>query len=188
MNGINNGIGYVFGQKTSSKNNKYTSVKPQKNIYQSTNSPVRVDKPVERETRINDIRNYQPTKPENVNNYSVPATRSNNDLRNTQPTSPKANVEYSTPVRNTPEPKVNTYTPSERNYTKPQRQEPKRQPQRQEPTRQPQRQEPTRQTQRQNNPVKSRIETPRRQEPSRNISPSMQRSGQRISNGSKSGR
>jgi hypothetical protein len=206
MNGINNnGIGYVFGQKTSSKN-KYTSVTPQKNIYQSTNSPVRPSEkytPVKKETPY-DIRNYQSTKPENVNSYSVPATRPSNDLRNTQPVSSPTKVEYSSPSRNTTtEPKVNTYTPSERNYTKPervntytqpQRQEPTRQPQRQEPTRQPQRQEPTRQPQRQNNPVKSnystpsRIETPRRQEPSRNISPNMQRSGQRISNGAKSGR
>jgi hypothetical protein len=44
------------------------------------------------------------------------------DLRNTQPTPLKTNVRYSTPNRNiTREPKVNTYTPSEKKYTKPER-------------------------------------------------------------------
>jgi len=182
MNGINNinninnnGIGYVFGQKTSSKN--YTSVTPQKNIYQSTNSPVRqTSTPVLKETRVNDIRNYQPTKTENVNSYSVPATRLSNDLRNTQPSTSPTKVEYSSPSRNTTEPKVNTYTPSEinkkpervnNNYTQPQRQEPTRQ-------------EPTKQRQNYSSP--SRVETPRRQEtprtgsPQRSSSPNIQRS------------
>jgi hypothetical protein len=175
MNGINNnGIGYVFGQKTSSKNNKYTSVTPQKNIYQSTNSPIRqTSTPVIKETRVNDIRNYQPTKTENVNSYSVPTNRSSNDLRNTQPPISPTKVEYSSPSRNITEPKVNTYTPSERNK-KPERVNNNyTQPQRQEPTRQ----EPTKQ--RQNYSTPSRVETPRRQESPR-ISPNQRSSSPNI--------
>jgi len=170
MNGINNGIGYVFGQKTSSKN-KYTSVTPQKNIYQSTNSPIRkTSTPVIKETRVNDIRNYQPTKTENVNSYSVPTTRLSNDLRNTQPPTSPTKVEYSSPSRNTTEPKVNTYTPSERNK-KPERVNNNyTQPQRQQPTRQEQ------PKQRTNYSTPSRVETPRRQETPRSSSPNIQRS------------
>ena len=112
-----------FSQKNSSKNEEYKSITPKKNISRSTNSPVRPDKPVDQKTRINDdIRSYQTPKSETRNNYSSPVAVKSSDLRNTQPTSLKTNTRYSTPNRNiTREPKVNTYTPSEKKYTKPER-------------------------------------------------------------------
>ncbi len=145
-----------FGQKNLSKNEEYKSIAPKKNINRSTNSPIREDKPVDRDIRINDTRNYQKPKSTSVNDYSSPAPSKSNDLRNTQPTSTKSNINSSIPNR-TNEPKVNRYTPPERvniEYNQPQKQNNRTKPNYSTPPRSSS-QKPQRSNQRMSNGIKS---------------------------------